>query len=150
EPAQRTTAMADQGGGAISSPEVVTEPLDEAVLAGTRWPAATLTSGKAWGGCSTDYAADGDGEPPVDLGYLSARAGTEPSREAGIVRPRYEGKSASDPADPAKRVTAMAGRMATDKRILAIDSAGGQVEDGIRAGDAIADAGWTTWVREKD
>ena len=150
EPAQRTTAMAEQEGGAISSPEVVTEPLDEDVLAGTRWPAATLTSGKAWVGCSTDYAADGDGEPLVDLGYLSVLDAMEPCREPGIVRLRYEGKISSDFADLVERVTAMADRMEIGKRILDIDSAGGQVEDGIRAGDAIADAGWTIWVREND
>jgi hypothetical protein len=42
----------------------------------------------------------------------------------------------------------MADRMQIGKRILDIDSAGGQVEDGIRAGDAIGDSHWTIWVRE--
>ena len=75
---ERTAASADEG-GAISSPSVATEPLDEDVLAGSRWPPATLTSGDAWISCSTDYA-----------------------------------------------------------------------EDGIRAGDVIADSHWTIWVREGD
>ena len=146
---QQTSASADEG-GAISSPVVTTEPLDEDILAGTRWPAATLTSGKAWVGCSTDYAEDGDGVPLVDLGYLSVVDAMEPCREPGIVRLRYEGKISSDFAELVERVTAMAERMDIPRRILDIDSAGGQVEDGIRAGDAIGDAGWTIWVREGD
>jgi hypothetical protein len=42
----------------------------------------------------------------------------------------------------------MADRMEIGKRILDIDSAGGQVEDGIRAGDAIGESHWTIWVRD--
>ena len=34
------------------------------------------------------------------------------------------------------------------ERILDIDSAGGQVEEAIRAGDAIAGGRWAIWVRE--
>ena len=147
-PPQRTSASAEQG-GAISSPDVVTEPLAQDVLAGTRWPAATLSSGEAWVSCSTDYAA-GDGEPLVDLGYLSVLDAMEPCREPGVLRLRYVGKISSDFADLVERVTAMAERMDIDKRVLDIDSAGGQVEDGIRAGDALADADWTVWVREGD
>jgi hypothetical protein len=128
----------------------VSEPLDEDVLAGTRWPPATLTSGKAWVGCSTDYAADGDGQALADLGYLAVLDAMQPCREAGIMRLRYQGKISSDFADLVERVTAMADRMEIGQRILDIDSAGGQVEDGIRAGDVIGDAGWTIWVREGD
>ncbi len=148
-PPQQTSASADEG-GAISSPIVVTEPLAEDVLAGTRWPAATLTSGKAWLSCSTDYAEGGDGQPLEDLAYLSVLDAMEPCREPGVVRLRYEGKISSDFAELVERVTAMAERMEIPRRILDIDSAGGQVEDGIRAGDAIGDAHWTIWVREGD
>ena len=146
---ERTAASADEG-GAISSPSVATEPLDEDVLAGSRWPPATLTSGDAWISCSTDYAEDGNGQALVDLGYLSVLDAMQPCRDAGIVRLRYEGKISSDFADLVERVTAMAERMEIGKRILDIDSAGGQVEDAIRAGDAIGDAHWTIWVREDD
>ena len=147
-PTERTSASADQG-GAISSPDVVTQPLDEDVLAGTRWPPATLSSGQAWVSCTTDYS-EGDGQALVDLGYLSVLDAMEPCREPGVVRLRYEGKISSDFADMIERVTAMAERMDIASRVLDIDSAGGQVEDGIRAGDVIGDAHWTIWVREGD
>jgi ATP-dependent protease ClpP protease subunit len=147
-PVQGTDANA--GGGAISSPTVATTPLAEDVLAGTDWPAARLTLGKAWVSCSTDYAESGDGQALVDLGYLSVLDAMQACRDEDIVRLRYEGKISSDFADMVERVTAMADRMEIDRRILDLDSAGGQVEDGIRAGDVIGDAHWTIWVREGD
>ena len=146
---QATTANADSS-GAISSPSPVTEPLAEDVLAGSDWPPASLSLGKAWVSCSTDYAASGDGQILIDLGYLSVLDALQPCRGEGVVRLRYEGKISSEFADLVERVGAMAGRMEIDRRILDIDSAGGQVEDAIRAGDAIGDAHWTIWVREGD
>lgn len=148
-PPVATDATADTG-GAISSPVVTTQPLDEDVLQGSNWPSATLTSGKAWVGCSTDYADGDDGQPLADLGYLAVLDAMDPCREPGVVRLRYEGKISSDFADLVERVTAMADRMGIDRRILDLDSTGGQVEDAIRAGDAIGDAHWTIWVREGD
>jgi hypothetical protein len=73
-----------------------------------------------------------------------------PCRDSGVVRVRYSGKISPDFADLVERLSAMADRMEIGKRILDIDSAGGQVEDGIRAGDAIGDSHWTIWVREGD
>ena len=143
------SAAAEEGGGAIiSAPTAVAPPLDEDVLSGTKWPPATLSSGQASISCSTDYVEVGDGHALVDLGFLSVLDAMTPCREAGIVRLRYEGKIAADFADLVERVTAMAERMEIDKRILDISSAGGQVEDAIRAGDTIANTHWTIWVRE--
>ena len=143
------SAAAEEGAGAIiGPPAAVARPLDEDVLEGTKWPAATVSSGSASISCSTDYVEDGDGQALVDLGYLSVLDAMTPCREAGVVRLRYQGKVAADFADLVERVTAMAERMEIDKRILDIDSAGGQVEDAIRAGDTIADSHWTIWVRE--
>jgi ATP-dependent protease ClpP protease subunit len=147
-----TTASAAgaEGGGAISSPAVVAQPLADDVLKGTKWPPAKVTSGIASISCDTDYAEAGDGQALVDLGFFSVLDAMTPCRDAGVVRLRYEGKISSDFADLVERVTAMAERMDIDKRILDIDSAGGQVEDGIRAGDTIGDSHWTIWVREGD
>lgn len=146
---QPALTSADNG-GAISTPAPENRPMAEDVLEGTKWPPAELASGIAHVSCSTDYAGDGDGEALVDLGYLSVLDALAPCREAGVVRLRYEGKIGSDFADLVERVTAMVERMEIDKRVLDIDSAGGMVEDGIRAGDVIADSGWTIWVREGD
>jgi len=136
--------------GAISSPATTNRPLAEDVLEGTNWPSAKLTSGAASVSCSTDYVEDGDGQALVDLGYLSVLDALAPCRETGVVRLRYEGKISSDFADLIERTTAMADRMEIERRVLDIDSAGGMVEDGIRAGDVIADSHWTIWVREDD
>jgi hypothetical protein len=148
-PPEPAMTSADNG-GAISTPAPDTKPLADDVLEGTKWPPATLTSGTAFVSCSTDYAEDGDGEALVDLGYLSVLDALAPCRETGVVRLRYEGKITSDFADLIERVAAMAGRMEIERRVLDIDSAGGMVEDGIRAGDVIADSHWTIWVREGD
>lgn len=146
-PAKTAASAADEG-GAISTPAPKVVPAAKDVLKGTKWPAATLTSGTATIGCETDYATAGDGEPLADLGFFAVADAVRPCTEAGVLRLRYSGKISSDFADLVERVSAMADRMGIGKRILDIDSAGGQVEDGIRAGDAIGDAHWTIWVRE--
>ena len=148
-PPEPALTSADNG-GAISAPVPDTQPLPEDVLEGTKWPPARLSSGTAFVSCSTDYVEDGDGQALVDLGYLSVLDALAPCRETGVVRLRYEGKITSDFADLVERTTAMAERMEIGKRVLDIDSSGGMVEDGIRAGDVIADSHWTIWVREGD
>ena len=148
-PPEPVLTSADNG-GAISTPAHDAQPLAGDVLEGTKWPPAKLSSGTANVSCSTDYVEDGDGQALVDLGYLSVLDALAPCRATGVVRLRYEGKIGSDFADLVERVTAMAGRMEIGKRVLDIDSSGGMVEDGIRAGDVIADSGWTIWVREGD
>jgi len=145
--ATAASAAADQG-GAISTPAPKVVPTAKDVLQGTDWPPAKLESGIATIGCETDYAAAGDGEPLADLGFFAVADAVRPCREGGVLRLRYSGKISADFADLAERVSAMADRMQIGKRILDIDSAGGQVEDGIRAGDAIGNAHWTIWVRE--
>ena len=144
----KTAASAAEENGAISTPAPKAVPAAKDVLKGTEWPPAQLTSGTATVSCDTDYAAAGDGEPLADLGFFTVADAVRPCREAGVLRLRYSGKISADFADLAERVSAMADRMEIGKRILDMDSAGGQVEDGIRAGDAIGEAHWTIWVRD--
>ena len=134
--------------GAISAPSKGDKPLTDDVLQGTKWPPAELTSGEAQISCDTDYGATGDGKPLADLGYFNVLDTMAGCRDRGIVRLHYKGKISSDFTALVQRVSAMADRMEIDKRILDIDSAGGQVEDGIRAGDNIGTSHWTIWVRE--
>ncbi len=145
--ASRGKTTADSG--AISTPrsaaDVLPTPTD--VLESTRWPPARVGDGEATIGCSADYAA-GDGMPLANLEYFSVLDAMDPCRDQGLVRLHYRGKIDAGFADLVERVAAMAERMEIDRRILDLDSAGGQVEDAIRAGDAIGDAHWTLWVRE--
>lgn len=151
EPPTTASAAGAEGGGAIvNTPDVAAKPLADDVLKGTKWPSAEVTSGTASISCDTDYVEAGDGQALVDLKFLSVLDAMSPCRDAGVVRLRYEGKISPDFAELVERVTAMADRMDIGKRILDIDSAGGQVEDAIRAGDAIGDSHWTIWVREGD
>ena len=142
-----TVTSADNG-GAISSPAVASKPLTADMLEGTKWPPATVTSGEATISCDTDYATAGDGAPLVNLEYFSVLDAMDGCRESGVVRLHYHGKISADFADLVQRVAAMAERMDIGKRILDLDSTGGQVEDGIRAGDSIGATHWTVWVRE--
>jgi len=146
--AEKTAASAAVENGAISTPAPKAVPPAKDVLQGTKWPEAKLESGTATVGCETDYAAAGDGAPLADLGFFQVADAVRPCTGAGVLRLRYSGKISADFADLVERVSAMADRMEIGKRILDIDSAGGQVEDGIRAGDAIGDSHWTIWVRE--
>jgi ATP-dependent protease ClpP protease subunit len=145
--ASRGKTTADSG--AISTPRPAADvlPTPSDVLESTRWPRARVGEGEATISCSADYAA-GDGTPLVNLEYFSVLDAMDACREQGLVRLHYRGKIDAGFADLVERVAAMAARMEIDKRILDIDSAGGQVEDAIRAGDAIANAHWTLWVRE--
>ncbi|WP_368562309.1 hypothetical protein [Pseudoxanthomonas sp. UTMC 1351] len=114
----------------------------------TDWPPAKLGSGEALISCETDYAAKGDGEPLESLAFFSVVDALSPCQESGVVRVRYKGKIADGFTDLVIRVADIADRMGIDKRILDIDSAGGQVEDAIKAGDAIGASRWSIWVRE--
>jgi hypothetical protein len=134
--------------GAVSVDEPApVEPIPD-IASTTDWPALSLKSGKAFISCGLDYEAVGDGEPLVNLEFFSVLDAMSACQETGVVRLRYEGKVASDFHALIERVAAMADRMDIDKRILDIDSSGGQVEYAIRAGDVIAESGWTIWVRE--
>ena len=114
----------------------------------TEWPDATLASGTASISCSTDYAKDGDGQAFSDLGFFSVLDAMLPCKDAGVLRLRYKGRVAGDFTTLVERVGNMSHRMGIPKRILDIDSSGGQVEDAIKAGDIIAGDNWTMWVRE--
>lgn len=146
--AAKTAASASDEGGAISAPAPKVVPAARDVLKRSDWPPAKLVSGTASIGCETDYAAAGEGEPLADLGFFVVADAVRPCRDEGVLRLRYSGKISADFADLVERVSAMADRMEIGKRILDVDSAGGQVEDAIRAGDAIGDSHWTIWVRE--
>lgn len=144
-----TTGKTTADSGAISTPRPAADvlPTPQDVLRGTHWPVASVGTGEASISCDTDYATS-DGRPLLNLEYFSVLDAMDPCRDKGLVRLHYRGKVDAGFADLVERVGAMAQRMDIDRRILDVDSAGGQVEDAIRAGDAIGAANWTLWVRE--
>lgn len=148
-PVTGTRTVADSSGGAISSPQAApAKPAAVDALAGTQWPSARLGEGRAQVSCSTDYETAGDGVALPGLDYFQVLDTLESCRESGVLRLHYAGRIDAGFVDLVQRVSAMASRMEIRSRILDIDSAGGQVEEGIRAGDAIGGSGWTLWVRE--
>lgn len=112
------------------------------------WSPVELSSGQAWLSCGLNYAGSGDGEllPAMDRKTLEAALGG--CVERGVLRLRYKGRIAGGFATLVERVARVADRLGIGKRVLDLDSAGGQVEDAIRAGDVIAESRWTLWVRE--
>ena len=153
-PRPHVVTLGNQGGAprAAHEPERPAPPPAD-YLSGTHWPPAELGAGKAWISCSYDYAADGDGAPVASLDFLALVDALTPCRGGdaggtGLVRLRYHGSI--DPGFTAlvERVGAIARRMDIDEHILDIDSTGGQVEEAIQAGDAIAGSQWAIWVRE--
>ena len=89
-----------------------------------------------------------DGAPLTNLSFLGVVDALTPCQDIGLLRLRYEGKINAGFHALVERVAAIADRMEIGKRVLDIDSSGGQVEDAIKAGDAIGASGWTIWVRE--
>ena len=64
------------------------------------------------------------------------------------MRVRYAGKINPGFAEMMWRLAVVADQQKIHKRILDLDSSGGQVESAIVAGDSIGESGWTIWVRE--
>ncbi|WP_447938942.1 hypothetical protein [Pseudoxanthomonas mexicana] len=148
-PTDTPAQQAERGDGAVSTdPVVIGAPKSERALP-TEWPTAKVASGTAHVSCQADYTTeDGDGVPLESLAFFSVVDALSPCQKGGVLRLRYQGKIAADFTDLVQRVADIADRMGIHKRILDLDSAGGQVEDAIRAGDAIGANGWTIWVRE--
>lgn len=113
------------------------------------WAAAQLENGNAWISCSTDYAGDGgDGVALEGLGRDQIQQALAPCAERGLLRVRYAGKINPGFAELVWRLAVVADALKIHKRILDLDSSGGQVESAIVAGDSIGESGWTIWVRE--
>ncbi|HEX4854054.1 hypothetical protein [Arenimonas sp.] len=108
-----------------------------------------LASGEAWLSCDLDYSQHGDGEPLLALDREALESALAGCVERGVLRLRYRGRIASDFAALVERTTRVADALGIRKRVLDLDSAGGMVEDAIRAGDFIAESRWTIWVREE-
>ena len=139
EPAH-TSASAGQA--VVAEPVVQRKPQQD-----IDWSPITLEAGDAWVDCSADYDA-GNGRPVLSLHYEDLLRTLEDCRATGLLRLRYEGKVTPSFAALAERVGRVAGDLGIGKRILDLDSAGGQVEAAIRAGDAIGENDWIIWVRE--
>jgi len=113
------------------------------------WPQAQLENGQAWVSCGTDYAADGgDGVVLEGLQREQIEQAMQPCAERGLLRVRYHGKINPGFAEMMWRLAVVADALKIHKRILDLDSSGGQVESAIVAGDSIGESGWTIWVRE--
>ena len=134
-------AIQEQGAAVpVPEPEPVEEELD--------WTPIQMQEGRFSISCELDYAAAGDGEPMGVLDHDSLTAAMGPCAERGVMRLRYEGRLTGEFTDLIERVIAVADELHIDKRVLDLDSAGGQVEDSMEAGDLIAESGWAIWVRE--
>ncbi|TNJ32897.1 hypothetical protein [Arenimonas terrae] len=151
-----TEAAADEN-GAISVAPMTPEPAAPLPPAAQKknsrtapadWSPMTLAPDQAWLSCDLDYSRQGDGEALLALDREALEAALGACADRGVLRLRYRGRIATEFAALVERVTRVAETLAIRKRVLDIDSAGGQVEDAIRAGDFIAASRWTIWVRE--
>ena len=113
------------------------------------WRPVTLEPGEAWLSCQLDYSRHGDGEALLSLDRETLDAQLQGCTERGVLRLRYRGRVDADFAALVERITVVADALGIRKRVLDLDSAGGLVEDAIRAGDFIAASRWTVWVREE-
>lgn len=149
-------AVAEENGAvsvAPMTPEPAASPPPVAVkkkppAAAPDWSPVTLEAAQAWLSCDLNYSRHGEGEPLLALDRDSLDAALRDCADRGVLRLRYRGRIAAGFAALVERVTRVADAFGIRKRVLDIDSAGGQVEDAIRAGDFIAASRWTIWVRE--
>lgn len=146
-PRTETTASSEDN-GAISVGPVKPAPRKVDLNDPSKWPVVTLTPGVSWIGCELDYVEQGDGQPLEAMDFESLSAIVKPCQASGVMRLRYTGKINAEFTALMERLSNIANRLAIEKRILDIDSSGGRVEDGIRAGDIIGASHWTLWVRD--
>jgi ATP-dependent protease ClpP protease subunit len=97
--------------------------------------------------CNLDYQHAED-VPLTDFSQKSLHGSLMPCAEQGFVRVRYRDRIGPGFASVVERIAVTADELGIDKRVLDLDSAGGQIEEAIRAGDYIAESRWTIWVRE--
>ena len=141
---------AEDPGGAVSDAELmVPEPFDVVASeqSGIDWRPLSLESGKVWISCDHDYA-NGEGVELSTPGYSEISAALAPCGGGGLMRLRYQGKISAEFTALIERTVEVADTLGIHKRILDIDSTGGQIEEAIRAGDKIGASAWTIWVRE--
>lgn len=149
--AEPTVAQAADGDHMVSiNVTDVPRPAPVAVPAKDRdWPEVVLESGQAWISCDTDYGSEaGDGIALEALDRSTIENALARCKERGLMRLRYAGKINPSFAALMTRLAIVADAMDIDRRILDLDSSGGQVEAAIVAGDSIGESGWTVWVRE--
>lgn len=123
------------------------EPQPQDDLASTRWPPARVGSGDARISCERD---DRDDEPRRldSLEFFSLVDAMSACQATGLLRLQYSGRIDAGFTALVERVSDMARRMDLPERVIDIDSAGGHVEEAVRAGDALAGARWRLRVRE--
>ncbi len=114
-----------------------------------QWRDIELEDGKAFISCGTDYLDEtGDGEQLPALDRESIERALQPCQERGLLRVRYTGKINPAFSEMMWRLATVADAQQIPRRILDLDSSGGQVEAAIVAGDSIGESNWTIWVRE--
>lgn len=121
------------------------QPADD--LDSTHWPPARVGSGHAQVSCERDDTED---EPRRldSLEFFSLVDAMAACQSTGLVRLQYSGRIDAGFTALIERVSAMAERMDLPERRLDLDSAGGHVEEAVRAGDALAASRWTLRIRE--
>jgi ATP-dependent protease ClpP protease subunit len=158
-PAAPTGSAASVENGAVENGAVSVAPVKEESpraagnakdprTAEIDWSPLALVSGQAWISCDLDYSGDGDGSPVLAMDREGLAEQLRGCADRGLLRLRYRGRIAADFAALVERATRVADTLKIGKRVLDVDSPGGQVEDAIRAGDFIAASRWTLWVRE--
>ncbi|MET0289720.1 MAG: hypothetical protein ABW178_08840 [Pseudoxanthomonas sp.] len=148
-PVETSNETALEGSGAVSAPAPAAATPKRDLTSTTQWPAASVAAGEAWVSCSLDYAGQGDGDALEDLAFPAVEQALMPCKDAGVVRVRYSGKINAPFTELVARVADMARRLGISKRVLDLNSTGGQVEDAMHVGDVIGGTHWTLWVREQ-
>jgi hypothetical protein len=142
-------------GGAVSTAQVKTEStagtVDLPSLPQRRvidWSPMQLPHGKVSVSCDLEYLENSEERPFADFSHAGLRKTLAPCVEHGVIRVRYEGKIDADFTSLIERFTTIADELQIGKRVLDLHSAGGMIEDAIRAGDFVAESRWNIWVRE--
>ena len=152
--AQAAAVVAQGGDGDhMVSINVVDAPAPVIAKRSAAWGELALDNGQVWISCGTDYAAPaeeggGDGQALTLFDRASLTEALVQCQERGLVRVRYAGKINPSFAELMRRLATVADELKVRKRILDLDSSGGQVEAAVVAGDQIGETGWTIWVRE--
>src|SRR5574344_2644966 len=92
-----------------------------------QWPEVALEGNSILVSCDVDYALGGDGQALEDLSRPAVEQVLAPCQERGLLRVRYEGKITGVFVEAMWRITEVADALQITRRVLDLDSSGGQV-----------------------
>lgn len=116
-------------------------------LTGFNWEPKTLPHGIARVSCDYDYNKKTAGKELTDISFGALLKYFYECKKSNTVHIYWNGEINSNFAELMERVSELSVRFEIPVRILEIESGGGDVQEAMRAGEAIGASEWGIWTK---